>query len=78
MISRVRKSIRAIRDLGSEQQGQVIDAYQRSLRVTFISAIALFVTVCILVFTIKLPNLRQKDKDNKVDAGGEESESAVE
>jgi fucose permease len=38
----------------------VIDAYARSLKVTFISAIAVFVIVNALVLPIKLPNLKRK------------------
>ncbi|KAF2659079.1 MFS general substrate transporter [Lophiostoma macrostomum CBS 122681] len=60
VILRVRKSVRAIRYLDPQQQSQVIDAYSRSLRVTFISAIAMFVIVNILVFSIELPNLRRR------------------
>ncbi|PVI02520.1 MFS general substrate transporter [Periconia macrospinosa] len=43
----------------------VIDAYSRSLRITFISTIAIFVIVNILVFTIKLPNLKRKQPEQE-------------
>ena len=40
----------------------VIDAYGRSLRVTFILAIVAFVIVNALVFPIKLPNLKHRQQ----------------
>lgn len=46
----------------------VIDAYSQSLRLVFISAIAMFVIVNALVFTIKLPHLKKKER---VDDDGE-------
>ncbi|KAF2788733.1 MFS general substrate transporter [Melanomma pulvis-pyrius CBS 109.77] len=70
IILRVRKSVRAILDLDPKHQSQVIDAYGRSLRLTFISAIAVFVMVNLLVIAIKLPHLkrrRQTDADNAED-----------
>ena len=41
----------------------VIDAYGRSLRIVFISAIAVFVAVNMLVLWVKLPNIKKKTKD---------------
>jgi ABC-type spermidine/putrescine transport system permease subunit II len=41
----------------------VIDAYSRSLRIVFISAIVAFVIVNILVFAIQLPHLKKKEAD---------------
>jgi len=49
----------------------VIEAYSRSLRIVFISAIATFVVVNILVFAIKLPHLTRKKAE---DAEGEDGE----
>jgi len=43
----------------------VIDAYARSLRVTFIFAIAVFVIVNILVVGIKLPRLDRKQPEEE-------------
>jgi hypothetical protein len=43
----------------------VIDAYNRSLKVTFMSAIAMFVIANVLVFTIKLPNIKRKEEDRE-------------
>jgi hypothetical protein len=39
----------------------VVNAYASSLRVTFVSAIAAFVMVNILIATIQLPHLGRKD-----------------
>jgi hypothetical protein len=48
----------------------VIDAYSRSLKVTFISAIAVFVVVNVLVVAIDLPNLRRKEQtEGEIDDG---------
>lgn len=49
----------------------MIDAYGRSLRVTFISAIAVFVVVNILVLTIRLPNLKPQKGDASEEEGDE-------
>jgi hypothetical protein len=43
----------------------VIDAYNRSLRITFISTIAIFIVVNALVFVIKLPNLKRKQPEEE-------------
>lgn len=51
----------------------VIDAYARSLRITFILAIAVFVAVNILMLTIRLPNLKPKKGD---DASGDAEDGA--
>jgi len=61
--------VRSIIDLDSKHQAQVIEAYDRSLKVTFISAIVVFVVANILVFAIRLPTLKKKDADEE----GEES-----
>lgn len=61
--------MRSIIDLDSKHQAQVIEAYDRSLKVTFISAIVVFVVANILVFAIRLPTLKKKDADEE----GEES-----
>ncbi|KAF2473851.1 MFS general substrate transporter [Lindgomyces ingoldianus] len=68
IILRVRKSVHAIRDLDPIHQSQVIDAYARSLNVTFISAIAVFVIVNALVVAVSLPNLRRKQQPNSDDS----------
>lgn len=38
----------------------MVDAYDRSLRLTFMSAIAAFVVVNVLVIFVKLPHLKRK------------------
>ncbi|KAF1955876.1 MFS general substrate transporter [Byssothecium circinans] len=65
IILTVRKSVRSIIDLDPKHQGQVIDAYSRSLRVTFFSTIAVFIVVNLLVFTIKLPNLKNREEEQE-------------
>lgn len=45
----------------------MIDAYTRSLRIVFISAIAMFFIVNVLVFAIKLPHLKKKESDAEAD-----------
>ena len=47
----------------------VIDAYSRSLRIVFISAIAMFFIANILVFAIELPHLKKK---KEADVEGED------
>ena len=59
--------MRSIIDLDSKHQAQVIEAYDRSLKVTFISAIVVFVIANILVFAIRLPTLKKKDSDEEVE-----------
>ncbi|KAF2739006.1 MFS general substrate transporter [Polyplosphaeria fusca] len=75
IILRVRQSVRAIHDLDPTHRSQVIDAYARSLRVTFILAIAAFVLVNAVVFTIDLPNLRRK-KEAESNGSSDTSRSA--
>ncbi|KAF2265815.1 MFS general substrate transporter [Lojkania enalia] len=75
IILQVRKSVRAIHDLDPKHQSQVVDAYARSLKVTFISAIAVFVVVNLLVLTIKLPNLRRKQNEEGNDNNERDSAS---
>ncbi|KAF2813177.1 MFS general substrate transporter [Mytilinidion resinicola] len=60
IIWKVRKSVRALLDLDQQHQHQVIDAYSRSLRVTFISSIVLFLIVNALALPVKLPRLGRK------------------
>ncbi|KAF2121396.1 major facilitator superfamily domain-containing protein [Lophiotrema nucula] len=69
IILRVRKSVHAIRDLNPKHQSQVIDAYGRSLRIVFISAIAVFVIVNMLVLWVKLPNIKKRKKDKPQSQG---------
>jgi fucose permease len=51
-------------DLDAERQNEVIEAYSRSLRLVFISAIAMFVIVNVLVVSIKLPQLKKAASDD--------------
>lgn len=44
----------------------MIDAYARSLRIVFVSAIGMFFIVNMLVFAIKLPHLKKKESDAEV------------
>lgn len=49
----------------------MISAYALSLRVTFLSAIAIFLLVNLLTFTLRLPNLRPaKSAPSDEDAPG--------
>lgn len=48
----------------------VIEAYSRSLRLVFISAIVIFFIVNVLVFSIELPRLKKKDAGSE--NGGED------
>lgn len=56
----------------------VIEAYARSLRVTFISAIAMFVVANVLVLAVRLPSLKPKKRGDEAEAeaetGGEDRE----
>lgn len=63
--------MRSIIDLDPKHQAQVIEAYDRSLKLTFISAIVVFAIANILVFAIKLPTLRKKDADEEVEGENE-------
>ena len=65
IILTVRKSVRSIIDLDPEHQAQVIQAYDRSLKVTFVSAIVVFVAANALILAIKLPTLRKKDAEEE-------------
>jgi hypothetical protein len=49
----------------------VIEAYSRSLRLVFISAILMFVIVNLLVITIGLPQLKRKTPSDDDDGSGE-------
>ncbi|EOA87049.1 uncharacterized protein SETTUDRAFT_89269 [Exserohilum turcica Et28A] len=71
IIRRVRESVRSIIDLDPKHQAQVIEAYSRSLRLVFISAIAMFVIVNALVSAIDLPRLRKKEASSE---DGEDNE----
>jgi surface polysaccharide O-acyltransferase-like enzyme len=48
-------------------ESTVIEAYGRSLSIVFVSAIGIYVIVNLLVFTIKLPHLKKKDRDAEVE-----------
>lgn len=65
----MRKSVRSIIDLDPKHQAQVIMAYDRSLKVTFISAIVVFFIANVLVLAIKLPTLKKKDTEEEVEEG---------
>ncbi|KAG9194520.1 hypothetical protein G6011_04555 [Alternaria panax] len=67
IIRQVRKSVRSIIDLGPEHRSQVIEAYSRSLRLVFISAIIMFVIVNLLVVAITLPQLKRKTSTDDED-----------
>ncbi|KAF7671775.1 mfs general substrate transporter [Alternaria burnsii] len=67
IIQRVRKSVRSIADLDPKHQSQVIEAYSRSLRLVFISAIVMFIIVNLLVIAIDLPQLRKKASSDDED-----------
>ncbi|KAJ4366081.1 hypothetical protein N0V95_000308 [Ascochyta clinopodiicola] len=71
IILTVRKSVRSIIDLDPKHQAQVIDAYSRSLKLTFASAIVVFAIANALVLAIQLPRLKKKDVDEEVE--GEEA-----
>ncbi|KAH6614001.1 major facilitator superfamily domain-containing protein [Boeremia exigua] len=72
IILTVRRSVRSIIDLDPKHQAQVIEAYDRSLKLTFMSAIVVFVVANILVLAIKLPVLKRKDADEEVEGDDEE------
>ncbi|KAF1839368.1 MFS general substrate transporter [Decorospora gaudefroyi] len=76
IIQRVRKSVRSIKSLDPKHQTQVIEAYSRSLRLVFISAIVVFVIVNILVFAIKLPHLKKKDKAKRMSGADGDADEA--
>lgn len=57
IITRVRKSVRAIAEMDIAHQAQVIQAYEAALRWTFVSAIAFFIIVNVLIIPLKLPRL---------------------
>ncbi|KAF2747843.1 MFS general substrate transporter [Sporormia fimetaria CBS 119925] len=77
IIERVRKSVQAIKELEPVQQSQVIEAYTRSLRVTFISAIGVFVVVVLLLIPIRFPNLKkQQDRSQEEDSTESEDRQA--
>ncbi|KAI5378784.1 hypothetical protein J4E82_002234 [Alternaria postmessia] len=67
IIQRVRKSVRSIVDLDPKHQSQVIEAYSRSLRLVFISAIVMFIIVNLLVIAIDLPQLKKKASSDDED-----------
>ncbi|CAI6273471.1 unnamed protein product [Periconia digitata] len=72
IILTVRRSVRSIVDLSPKHQSQVIDAYYRSLRLTFLSTIVIFIVVNILVLVIKLPNLKRKQPEAEEEEEGAE------
>ncbi|KAF2009951.1 MFS general substrate transporter [Aaosphaeria arxii CBS 175.79] len=65
IILRVRQSVRSIIALEPKTRSQVIDAYSRSLKITFISAIAVFVIVNALLIPVRLPNLKNKEAEER-------------
>ncbi|KAB2110448.1 hypothetical protein AG0111_0g2 [Alternaria gaisen] len=67
IIQRVRKSVRSIVDLDPKHQSQVIEAYSRSLRLVFISAIVIFMIVNLLEIAIDLPQLEKKASSDDED-----------
>ena len=65
IILTVRKSVHSIVDLDRKHQAQVIKAYDRSLKVNFISAIVVFVIANALILAINFPTLKKKDADKE-------------
>ncbi|KAF1986889.1 MFS general substrate transporter [Aulographum hederae CBS 113979] len=57
VILRVRKSVHAIFNLAPETQEQVIRAYEESLRLTYLSAVLMFIVVIALMIPVRLPKL---------------------
>ncbi|PNS19221.1 hypothetical protein CAC42_2398 [Sphaceloma murrayae] len=62
VIELVRSSVKAIKLLEGPQQGQVIDAYAISLRVTFTVAVVASLALCALLLPIGLPKLKARQK----------------
>ncbi|KAF1989199.1 MFS general substrate transporter [Aulographum hederae CBS 113979] len=60
VIHLVRKSVRAIQNLPPKHQHQVILAYEASLRLTFITAIVIFVVMSCLLIPVQLPRLGRR------------------
>ncbi|KIW60831.1 hypothetical protein PV05_01017 [Exophiala xenobiotica] len=79
IIRMVRESVRAIRDLDPKHKMQVIDAYARSMRVTFALGIVISVVCILLIWPIHIPHLqRQEELDRRTEQpqdSGEEEES---
>ncbi|KAJ4990259.1 major facilitator superfamily transporter [Stagonosporopsis vannaccii] len=65
IILTVRKSVRSIRSLSALHRAEVVAAYDHSLKVTFISAIAVFAIANVLVLAIRLPTLRRRDDEDE-------------
>lgn len=64
IIRTVRESVEAIRHLDPEHKSQVIAAYNASLRVTFVTIIAVAIIPGILIWPLKIPRLQsQTDMD---------------
>lgn len=68
----MRKSVRSIAALAPKHQAEVIRAYELSLKITFVSAIVVFVVANILVLAIKLPTLKKKDAEEDSEDGEED------
>jgi hypothetical protein len=60
VIEAVRERIQAIAELEPMYQGQVIDAYSASLRVTFMGMAIVAVAAFLTVIPIKLPRLGRR------------------
>ncbi|EAS35316.3 MFS multidrug transporter [Coccidioides immitis RS] len=60
IIQRVRRSVAAISELDPIHQYQVIEAYERALRITFLSSIVSSALVFLLVAPVRLPRLRRR------------------
>ncbi|EXJ91905.1 hypothetical protein A1O3_00455 [Capronia epimyces CBS 606.96] len=70
IIRTVRESVRSISTLDPLHKGQVIDAYARSLRLTFSAGIVFTLLAICLVWPIRLPGLqRQEDVDRQTPGG---------
>ncbi|KAL5116470.1 hypothetical protein ACEQ8H_005591 [Pleosporales sp. CAS-2024a] len=67
IIEQVRKSVRSMADLDPKHQSQVIEAYRRSLRLVFMSAVLVFGIVNVVAFAVQLPDLNKKRVDAEAD-----------
>ena len=74
LISLVRKSVHAIKDLKPGLKSEVIHAYSQALRVTFASGIFWAVIVIVLTVTVKLPRLQGQSEKDEADEGTETEE----
>ena len=60
IILKVRSSVKAIRGLQQPYKGQVIDAYEASIRAAFILAALLALVNVFIIVPIRLPKLGQR------------------